>query len=207
MPLPLWHQNDFITYQIFLNMKTQFIILLFSVLTLNVFATGVPSIAFANNKAIIIKSNDWKSKTVDVEIKEATGTVILSETLNIRKSDRKYNLKNLPDGQYTIEIADDLKILKQQFFINKSEVVMSEEVETTYKPFIIHNGNNLDVNLMTLGNPAFINIIDNNNNIVYADKQDTSAVHKRYDISSLTEGTYTITVGVKGKSFSKDFTK
>lgn len=205
IPLPLCHQNDFITYQKFLNMKTQVILFLFSVLTLNVYATEVHSIAFANAKAIIIKSNDWKSKSVDVQIKEASGNIILSETLKIKNSDRKYNFKNLPDGEYSIQITDDLKIATQHFSIRKEEVKMSQSVETIHKPFITKKDYHLDINLMTGGNTAFINITDINNNIVYADKYETATIHKRFNITSLVPGSYSMTVSIKDRTFTHEF--
>jgi hypothetical protein len=188
-------------------MKTQLFILFFSIASLSVFASGNPSVYAEKNKSLIVKTNTWKSAKVNVQIKEATGVTILEETLISAKAGRKYNLKNLPDGQYTLEMSDDLRITIQNFFIRNNEVVVSNDINTIYKPFILTGNNNVDVNLMTLGKGALLNITDKDNNIVFAQKLDTTAVHKRFDITSLSSGTYSVNIAMSGRSFAHEFTK
>lgn len=182
-------------------MKTQILILIFSALTFSVFASGNPTEIAEKSKSLVVETSLWKSDKVNIQIKEASGVSILDETVKNTKSLRKYNLKNLPEGNYTLEISNELKITTQEFSINSSNVILSKEIKTVYKPVIIWNNDGFDVNLMTLGNTAFINIQDRDNNIVFAEKLETPAVHKRYDISSLASGEYTVTVAMNGRSF------
>jgi hypothetical protein len=188
-------------------MKTQLFILIFSIASLSVFASGNPAVSAEKNKSLVILTNLWKSANVHVQIKEATGAIILEETLKTNKVGKRYNLKNLPDGQYTIEMFDDLRITSQNFYIKNHEVVVSNDVNTIYKPFIVTGENNLDVNLMTLGKSALLNISDKDNNIVFTEKLNTTAVHKRFDTTALAAGNYTLSIALNGRSFVHDFTK
>lgn len=188
-------------------MKTQILILIVSVFSLSVFASGNSTIDAEKSKSLVVETSLWKSDKVNIQIKEASGVVILDETVKNTKNLRKYNLKNLPEGVYTLELSNDLKITTQEFTINAKSVVLSTEIKTVYKPVVIWNEAGFDVNLMTLGNTAFINIQDKDNNIVFAEKLVTPAVHKRYDISALASGEYTVTVAMNGRSFVSTSTK
>jgi hypothetical protein len=188
-------------------MKTQILILVFSVFSLAAFATGNPSARAEKSKSLIVETAHWKSEKLNVQIKEASGVVILDETLKNNKNIRKYNLKNLPEGKYTIEVSNDQKIMTQEFAIESNELVLSQEIRTEYKPMVIVNKNIVDVNLLTLGNKAFINLVDRDNNIVFAENLETPAVHKRYDLSSLASGDYTLSVAMNGRSYTTNFSK
>jgi len=188
-------------------MKTQILILLISVSSLSAFATGNPTVSSEKTKSLVVETSLWKSEKINIQIKEASGVVILDEKVKNTKNLRKYNLKNLPDGNYTLEVSNELKITTQEFTIGSNEVILSNDINTVYKPVIIWRDNSFDVNLMTLGNKAFINIQDKDNNIVFAENLETPAVHKRYDISALAAGEYTVTVAMNGRSFVSSNTK
>jgi len=182
-------------------MKTQILILMVSAFSLTAFANGNPAMNAEKSKSLLVETSLWKSDKINIQIKEASGVVILDETVKNTKNLRKYNLKNLPEGTYSLEISNELKITTQEFTIYDNGVLLSSDVKTVYKPVVIWNNEGFDVNLMTLGNTAFINIQDKDNNIVFAEKLVTPAVHKRYDISSLASGEYTVTVAMNGRSF------
>ena len=96
-------------------MKTQILILIVSALTLSVFASGNPTMMAEKSKSLVVETSLWKSDKVNIQIKEASGVTILDETVKNTKNLRKYNLKNLPEGNYTLEISNDLKITTQVF--------------------------------------------------------------------------------------------
>ncbi len=182
-------------------MKTQILLFFISMLSITAIHAGNPIATTEKTKSLVIETALWKSDQISVQIKEATGVVILDETVKNSKGLRKYNLKNLPDGQYTLEVSNALKITTQDFTIESNSVQLSDVINTVYKPVIIWNESKLDINLLTLGNKALINIIDKDNNIVFAENLETPAVHKRYDLSGLADGEYTVTVAMNGRSF------
>jgi len=188
-------------------MKTQLFVFLFSFLSMGIFANSNPVFTKVGDKSITIKTGNWKSDAVNVIIKDADGATILSENLNTDKTGRVYNLKNLPAGIYSIEMSDDLRITTQAFTLNKDAVVMDKAVETLYKPVFASSDNTVDLNLMNLGNNVSIKITDRQNNTYLDQKEHETSINKRFDVSSLPAGIYTMSINMDGRTFSHDFTK
>ncbi|MBK8515299.1 MAG: hypothetical protein IPL55_03120 [Saprospiraceae bacterium] len=182
-------------------MKTPFIILLFSVLTMSISArTGLESV-IENSKSLFIQTSEWKSENIRIQIIEQRGEVILDETVKTSTGIRKYNLKNLPVGDYTLEVSDDLKISTRKFEILSKNVILSGDNEIFYKPIVFWNSKIMDLNLLNLGHSAEVTIIDENNNVVLTQDFKTPVVHKRYDISLLPRGPYNVNVSSNGRSY------
>ncbi|MBK9733837.1 MAG: hypothetical protein IPO92_02235 [Saprospiraceae bacterium] len=188
-------------------MKTQILIFLVSLFTVGGFAASNPAILTDKAKMLLIQTGQWNSEKVNVQIKDESGTLVLDETVKNAKSARRYNLKNLPNGMYTLEMSNELKITVQNFKIDGSEVLVSNEVKTSFKPVINWNNKNLDVNLLTLGKQASLNIYDDSNNIIFSEILDDNVVNKRYNISKLSSGDYTVNMIVDGRSYYKTITK
>lgn len=188
-------------------MKTQILVILFSIFTSAIFAGSNPSVLVEKAKTLVINTSGWKSEKVNVQIREASGAIIMEEVVSNVKSSRSYNLKNLPSGSYTIEISNDLKLTVQAFDIEGNFVKTSNDIATIYKPVVNWNDNHLDVNLLTLGAKVDLNITDDENNMVVTKRFDTPTVHKRYDFSKLSPGTYYVNISYGDRTFSKSFTK
>lgn len=187
-------------------MKTQVLFLLFSIFTLSAFA-GKPLMSSAKAKTITVETSLWKAESVTVQIKEIGGSVILDEVVKSEKGFRKYDLHNLPSGTYTLELSDDLKIKIQNFVIKGEDLSMSKEVVTIYKPVILVSENNIDVNLLTLNQNVSVKILDDNDSVVFSEKIVSPSIHKRYDLTRLSKGQYTMKVSFGGRSFYQHFTK
>ncbi|HLO55855.1 MAG TPA: hypothetical protein VK169_16295 [Saprospiraceae bacterium] len=188
-------------------MKTQIFVILLSIFSSAIFAGSNPSVLVERAKTLVINTSNWKSEKVNVQIKEASGTIIMDEVVSNLKNSRSYNLKNLPSGSYTVEVSNDLKLTIQSFEIEGNFVKTSNDIATIYKPVVNWNDNQLDINLLTLGAKVDLNITDANNNTIFVKKFDTPTVHKRYDFSKLESGTYAVNIFFGGRSFSKTFTK
>ncbi len=178
-----------------------------TVLTLSTNINAKPVSVIKNAKSLIVETSGWKSEKVLVQIKDLSGAIILDEIILKSASARKYNLINLPDGQYSIEMSSDLKITTRNFEVNGKEINLSTDIQTIYKPVVIWTDQTLDINLLTLGKRAVINIVDGRNNTILSQKHNTSALHKRYNISALPEGDYTVNVEMNGRSFYFNYTK
>jgi len=188
-------------------MKTQIFLILFSILSSAIFAGSNPSILVERAKTLVVNTSGWKSDKVNVQIKEASGTIIMDEVVSNLKNSRSYNLKNLPSGSYTVEISNELKLTVQSFEIEGNFVKTSNDIATLYKPVVNWNNNHLDINLLTLGAKVELNINDDQSNTIFEKKFDTPTVHKRYDFSKLEAGRYTVNIYYAGRTFSKSFTK
>ncbi|HRG41189.1 MAG TPA: hypothetical protein PLC27_07290, partial [Saprospiraceae bacterium] len=58
-----------------------------------------------------------------------------------------------------------------------------------------------------LGNNVSIKITDRQNNTYLDQKEHETSINKRFDVSSLPAGTYTMSINMDGRTFSHDFTK
>ncbi|MBP9056336.1 MAG: hypothetical protein KBF69_08110, partial [Saprospiraceae bacterium] len=61
--------------------------------------------------------------------------------------------------------------------------------------------------LMNLGNNVSIKITDRQNNTYLDQKEHETSINKRFDVSSLPAGIYTMSINMDGRTFSHDFTK
>jgi len=127
-------------------MKTSSLILGMLMIVTTSFSAGNPT--NERSKSLTVETSAWKAATIHIAIREAGGNVIMEETVSTRNDFRKYNLKNLAAGIYTLEISDDLKISVQSFTITNSSVEMEPQTSVTYKPVITWSENNLDINYL-----------------------------------------------------------
>jgi hypothetical protein len=185
-------------------MKTQFIVFILCISALGIKANGNPGIPAENVKSIIVETHTWKAAAIQVQIRNAEGQVVLEETVKTGNL-RKYNLRNLPDGNYVLELSDKFKSTEQEFTISRNEVKLADQKKIAFKPVITCNEENVDINLMTQGIPAYIVIADQNGETLFEEKCVRSSVNRRYDISRLPTGNYSIFVQVGDKTYSQKF--
>lgn len=168
---------------------------------------GNPSAAVEGPRTIVVKPREWKADRIHVEILTLEGETIISQQVRTTERSRKYNLRNLPAGQYMLRMSDDLKVLSQNFALDHEGIVLSEEIAVDFKPVINNTENHLDVNFFTRGRASTVSILDGENNVVYSENFDKPAIHKRFDISRFEKGTYTVLCEVAGKTHVSGFTK
>lgn len=186
-------------------MKTSSLILFMLMVVTTSFSAGNPN--NERSKSLTVETSAWKAATVHIAIREAGGNVIMEETVSTRNDFRKYNLKNLPAGIYTLEISDDLKISVQSFTITNSSVEMEPQTSVTYKPVITWSENNLDINYLACDKRTYVQVSDKTGKVVYAETIKVPAIHRRYNTADLAGGSYTVTVYNSDISVSKEFRK
>lgn len=188
-------------------MKTKFVLFFNLIFTIGSLMAGNPTATIEGTRTLVVNFTGWKAPKVHVEITAASGDVVLKEDVRPSATVRKYNLKNLPEGSYTLIVNDDLRVSAQPFEIDREGVVLSLETETTYKPVINNDSDYLDFNLFAKGNPVNITILDAENNVLFREAYRSAAIHKRFDISSFRKGRYTFFCEMGGKQYFKEFVK
>lgn len=183
------------------------LIALFAAAHTGIFATSPiesPVHISTSNKWVIVDKSNWKIPKLDVSILKSDGTFLINEKIKVSK---KYNLKDVPDGSYSLEIEDDQLIRIQSLEIS-GDRLFSTGVKTIYKPMILVKANLIDMNMMTQGEPAWITMRDNESNTVFTEKitQEVS-VSRRFNLNQLPEGNYLLDVELSGKHFTRNFTK
>ncbi|WP_221417948.1 hypothetical protein, partial [Fulvivirga kasyanovii] len=117
-----------------------------------------------------------------------------------------FDMQSLPDGEYTLEIENNqriemfvLSIINDKLSINRDSRLV------IHKPSINQSGNKVDVALQkTHEEPMKLSILDNTNDIIFEDTlADNGNLTKRYDMSRLGPGSYTMRIDIAGKYFSQ----
>ncbi|MBL6446276.1 hypothetical protein JMN32_08150 [Fulvivirga sp. 29W222] len=154
---------------------------------------------------VIIKNTD--SSKVNVVLKDGNNFSLYKETyINSDEYLKGFDLQSLPDGEYTLEIENNqriemfaLSIINNKLSINKDSRLV------IHKPSINQNGNKVDVALQKLQEaPLKLSILDNTNDIIFEDTlADNGNLTKRYDMSRLGPGSYTMRIDIAGKLFSQ----
>ena len=190
-------------------MSKSILILLFAAVNTGLMAVPVSSVPeipvriSPSNKWIIIDKTGWKSPKLEVSIQSTDGTTLVSE--NIRTSTR-YNLKNVPEGKYILQLEDNQRIRIQHLQVS-NDMLFSMGITIIYKPHTTIDANHIDMNLMTQGQPAEVSIFDSESKIIYTEKiTNEVSVTRRYNISQLPEGEYTMIVKMSDQQFTKPFT-
>ena len=188
-------------------MKRTIINLIVAVLVATTASAGItPSITTDGTKAFIVDTESWKSDHLDVEIRDNKGSLIFTDTYTT-KNGKKFNFENLPNGEYTITLSDDLRSTTQTFEITRDAIFVNPNKVVEYKPVINMEDNHIDVNYLSRNSSTSVAIYGNNEKIYDVKFKDQNAVHQRFDISQLPEGSYTLSVRSGGRSYTERFKK
>jgi len=185
-------------------MKNLFLLVLFAAVNTGLFASDVPVRIMASNKSIIVEKDQWKSPSLQITISESDGAVLIQE--NIKKS-TKYNLKHVPDGDYTLEIEDNQKVKVQQLTIHNGSL-LDKGTSTIYKPVMKTNNGKLDFNLMALGQNAIVTFRTSDGNVAFVEHiKNEVSVSRRFNLDELEPGDYFVDVSIAGKTFTQVISK
>lgn len=175
--------------------------------TVSVFANSTePTIVSNGNMSFTIDSKIWKSEKVDVKISDQFGTTLYSDNQETKKI-RQYSLENLPLGSYQVTVSNEIKTVVNDITITDSGLIVDFDAETTYKPIIDINANNIDINYMASSPNTVITILANGYEI-YNDRNNKELqINKRFDISKLQTGSYTLSITNDRNVYTQFFKK
>ncbi|MEP7323169.1 MAG: hypothetical protein ABI761_14685 [Saprospiraceae bacterium] len=167
-------------------------------------AAEIPVHISATSKWLIVDKSNWKASKIEVSIKKADGTILIQEDINESK---KYNLKNLPVGSYTLELEDAQQVRIQNLEVSR-DMMYSTNITTVYKPHLIFNTDNVAMNLMTQGHSATVTITNSEGKTIFSENiVDEVSATRKYNLKDVPAGDYSIQVYIAGQQFSKSFSK
>lgn len=157
----------------------------------------------AKNKTFTISTHNATLNKVSLRILDNAGAELHQEDITIVNNfKRLYNLSNLPNGTYQIELEDNQTIRKQIVIISFNDMEISSEHEVNiFKPTIKTKGKDILFNMLVLdkSDVDFV-IIDEKGLEVHSEVfKDLTTIHKQFKLSKLSSGRYTIRIENKNR--------
>jgi len=162
----------------------------------------------SNTKAVDLHLKNSAKKNFVVQIKGQSGEILLTKKI---KSDsenisQRYVLKNLPDGLYYMTVSNDLQKTVHPIKISKNQVIVEKSnTKKYYRPTISLKETSLDINMLLLNNKASLIIQDEVSEVVYATTfQNMTSINKRFNLSDLPTGTYSVIIRTEEQTFTEN---
>lgn len=163
------------------------------------------SVAHNTEKSLIFEMDGLSNQT-KVSIQDVEGVIIYSENVaNVATYLKKFDLRNLPDGDYVLKVEDTMKVTVFEFDINDSKVSIAERKENT-KPVFKKDGQRVFLNLLNSDKEDVkITIYDSENRVVFKETvTDTFLVEKAFNFEKAYEDTYRVVVKDGDDTFYED---
>lgn len=155
-----------------------------------------------NAKSIAVSISGMEAIKTQVQLKSENGSILYKASANNENFAQRLDLNALPTGSYSLEVENSqsftttpVVIATDSAFVNVADQV------TIIKPVILMNGRSLDVVLPSEEAAAvLVTIFDKDMNKLATEPIKGESL-KRFDLSKLGSGSYTVKMETKGKSF------
>ena len=175
----------------------------------------VVATSMAKEPTLSVTSNTEKSlnfemdapsiKTV-ISIIDIDGVIIYTESVNaINDYSKKFDLKNLPEGRYFLNVEDSLRKTIFTLAIDDSTIEIDSRVENS-KPVFRKAGDKVFLNLLNLEKgDVQITVYDSDNRVVFKEIiTDTMLVEKAFNFETAYDDTYVVVVKNGNDTFYED---
>lgn len=188
--------------------KKSIVVALLLVTVVSVYAVEVPvSIRVAGEKSIELFLGEISGK-VWISFKDMEGNVYYSKRIKDLTSYKvKYDLGAFPDGEYQLELSESTQTLNVPVTIENGNVTLKEEVAAA--PVFSKRGNMVSVELSGKQEKTWDVLIKNEDGeLIFKETVENEKISKRkYDLSNLNDGKYTLQFTSAGNSFSHSVVK
>ena len=173
-----------------------------------VFANDNPTVKVerVNAKSISVNISGLGAIKTQVQLKSEKGSILYKASSNAENFARRLDLNALPVGNYSIEVENNNTFTSTPVVIaDDSAYVNVTSQVTIVKPRVLMNGKQLDVILPSEEEAAVLVTIYDRDMNKLAIEPINGELLKRFDLSKLTTGNYTVKIETKGKSFVQSF--
>jgi hypothetical protein len=149
----------------------------------------------SNEKSIVLNSSTVSEETKTFTITDQSGAILFTDIIEKNKKRVKYDLKRLPNGDYSIKIAGNNSIEFYQATISDNDVSLTN-AKTYFRPAIQQSENNIVVSSINLNDEDLqVSIYDSSHELIYkSNEQRTGNFQKTYNLKQLAEGEYNVIV-------------
>ncbi|MFY0593518.1 hypothetical protein [Roseivirga sp.] len=155
------------------------------------------------SKSLVVFVSESVSGNTQIKLKDQNGLTLYNtqakEGLEFAK---RFDLKSLEAGDYTIEIENDMSFTATPVSINiDSAWIKAQDQVTILKPVLRQSGEKLDIILPSDDcGDVIVTIFDGNFKKLASENFNGEAL-KRFDLSRLSQGSYTVKMTTKGRNF------
>lgn len=154
-------------------------------------------------KSVVVSTKGLGEATAHIQLKDENGSVLYSaQSEEGQKFAKRFDLAALEAGNYTIEVENELSFTATPLSINADSAwINADDQITIIKPVIRQNGEKLDIILPTENSDEVsITIFDSNFRKLTSESFNGEAL-KRFDLSKLKQGSYTVKMRTSGRNF------
>lgn len=166
--------------------------------------SGVSGVKVVKSESKKVRLYTQTGSPIEVSIIDADGNLLYRGVVRNQKQGlTSFNLKSLPDGQYYLTAGNNAWWMSQGLSIKGNSLTVDERnLQRVAQPTLTaYEKNKIELSLPSTNvDKANVTIYDAQSNPVYADTFTGST--RRFDLSSLPEGSYTFVVGPDQKQFS-----
>ena len=174
---------------------------------------AVPADVVVSNEdnKVFVLSVDNTSSPVVVTLENSKGRVLQND--RVRKNElasRNYLLSSLPVGEYKLFVKEGAKTTSHVLIVNEGSIRSPKHLTATYfAPAIVLNDDKLDFTMLALHETLVtIEIKDEEGRVNYSNTTcEKGSVQRRFDVSDLGPGSYTITTNIEGQHFEEEYVK
>ena len=160
--------------------------------------TAKPIDAYSTIKVTAVKMNlkvdvaKALDEIVDVTIEDTEGFVLHQDRIEKNATRKRYDMRNLPIGQYRLIVLKNRVKMIQPFSINSEEITISEADRLFNQlPQVALKGMKLEVRVFASENgKSTLKIVDNQGLTAFEETIEPKAFAKRYNLSKLPKGVY-----------------
>lgn len=160
--------------------------------------SSVKIFAVSNSKTLMVSVSNNLNDAIEIELDDANGHVLYSETTEkVNTFSKRLNLNSLDAGFYTLVVKKNLVKTIQPFELTETSIKMSEnERNEKYLPNIVQKGKKVDVNvLLNKISDVNVRVYDIEGRLVFEQiSKDVQDLHKRFDLEKLAAGVYLVEV-------------
>lgn len=189
-------------YQNDKHMKTFLILISITFSTLPLSA-AIEVSAINGTKKIAISLNEL-NKPTKIELLDLQGIILTSTKVKTSTYNSIFDLSTLPDGKYFLSVFLNNKEWVQPVVITNEKLILDKKaVKEYFSPVFNENGKKLDIVMFNqFLSPVEIQILNQNGQPIFNEKLGSVLrVEKRFDLSTLESGTYTMVVSAHERNY------
>ena len=176
---------------------------------LMILAASSTEVTAVNSELMTVQTDlDYVKGGSKITIRDAKNNIIYSETIeNSLSITDEFQLPNLGQGAYTLEVEHDFEITIRPFEVKVRTVeFMDDKAYTVFKPVISTMGKKLLLSKLTLNNESFdVLVYDYKGELLHSEKvMNEIEMNRVYDFSELAEDKFSVVFRSKDRTFTEN---